>query len=49
MAGAELDEVVQRADVAGIEVYSALAGIPAQFLDRTAVCGTILVWTRNRE
>lgn len=48
MPGAELDEVVQSADVAGVEVYNSYAGIPAQFFDRTAVCGTILVWTRSR-
>jgi hypothetical protein len=48
MPGAELDEVTQGPDVAAIEVYPALAGIPAQYFDRTAVCGTILVWTKNR-
>jgi hypothetical protein len=48
MPGAELDEVTQAADVAAIEVYPALAGIPAQFFDRSAVCGTILVWTKSR-
>ena len=48
MPGAELDEVAQAADVAGIEVYNSFAGIPAQFFDRSAVCGTILVWTRTR-
>lgn len=48
MPGAELDEVAQGNDVAAIEVYPALAGIPAQYFDRSAVCGTILVWTKNR-
>jgi Carboxypeptidase regulatory-like domain/TonB-dependent Receptor Plug Domain len=48
MPGAELDEVIQGDDVAAIEAYPALAGIPAQYFDRTAVCGTILVWTRAR-
>lgn len=48
MPGAELDDVTQGNDVAAIEVYSSLAGIPAQFFDRSAVCGTILVWTKNR-
>lgn len=48
MPGAELDEVTQANDVAAIEVYPSLAGIPAQFFDRSAVCGTILVWTKNR-
>jgi hypothetical protein len=48
MPGAELDDVTQGNDVAAIEVYPSLAGIPAQFFDRSAVCGTILVWTKAR-
>ena len=46
--GAELDEITQGDDVAAIEVYNSFAGIPVQFFDRTAVCGTILVWTKTR-
>ena len=46
--GAELDDVTQGEDIAAIEVYPALAGIPAQFFDRSAVCGTILVWTKTK-
>ena len=45
--GAELDDVVRGADVAAMEVYSSSAGVPAEFADRTATCGTILVWLRN--
>jgi hypothetical protein len=48
LKGAEIDEVTQGADIAGIEVYNSFAGVPAQFFDRTAVCGTILVWTKHR-
>jgi hypothetical protein len=48
LPGAEIDEITQGMDIAGIEVYNSFAGIPAQYLDRTAVCGTILVWTKNR-
>jgi hypothetical protein len=48
LPGAEIDEVTQGPDIAGIEVYTAFAGVPAQFFDRTAVCGTILVWTKHR-
>ena len=48
LPGAEIDEVMQAGDVAGIEVYTAIAGVPAQFFDRTAVCGTIVVWTKHR-
>jgi hypothetical protein len=48
LAGAEIDEVVQGSDIAAIEVYNSMAGIPAQYRDRSAVCGTILVWTKSR-
>ena len=48
LPGAELDEITQAGDVAGIEVYNAFAGVPVQYFDRTAVCGTILVWTKSR-
>jgi hypothetical protein len=48
LPGAEIDEVTQAGDIAGIEVYTSFAGVPAQFFDRTAVCGTILVWTKHR-
>ena len=48
MPGAELDEVAQAPDVGAIEIYNSFAGIPAQFFDRSAVCGTILIWTRSR-
>ena len=48
MVGAEIDEVTQATDIAAIEVYNSFAGVPAQYLDRSAVCGTILVWTKTR-
>ena len=48
MPGAELDEAILGSDVAAIEVYSSFAGIPAQYFDRSAVCGTILVWTKSK-
>ena len=48
LPGAEIDEVTRGPDIAGIEVYNSFAGVPAQFFDRTAVCGTILVWTKHR-
>jgi hypothetical protein len=47
MPGAQLDEVAAPADVAGIEIYNSFAGIPARYFDRTATCGTILVWLRS--
>ena len=48
LPGAELDEIAKPDDVAAMEIYTSYAGIPAQFFDRTATCGTIIVWTRNR-
>jgi Carboxypeptidase regulatory-like domain/TonB-dependent Receptor Plug Domain len=45
--GAELDEVAQPGDIAGIEFYPSSAGVPAQYTERTnRLCGLILVWTR---
>jgi hypothetical protein len=41
LPGAEIDEVTQGPDIAGIEVYNSFAGVPAQFFDRTAVCGRL--------
>lgn len=48
LAGAEIDEVTAGPDIAAIEVYPSFQGVPAQYFDRTAVCGTILVWTKHR-
>ncbi len=45
---AELDEVTSVDDVAAIEIYKSLAGLPQQFIDRTNPCGGILLWSRNR-
>jgi hypothetical protein len=47
MPGAQLDELAAVQDVAGIEIYNSFAGIPARYFDRTATCGTILVWLRS--
>jgi len=46
--GAQLDELIQPAEVAAMEIYNSFAGIPAQYFDRSATCGTILVWTRAK-
>lgn len=46
---AEVDEVVSPRDVAGLEFYPSMAGIPAQYMDRsTRACGSIIVWTKNQ-
>ena len=47
LVDAELDEVSSMDDVAAIEIYKSLAGLPQQFIDRTNPCGGILLWTRN--
>lgn len=47
LPGAELDEVTMVDDVAAVEIYKSLAGLPQQFVDRTNPCGAILVWSRT--
>jgi hypothetical protein len=47
LVDAELDEVSSMDDVAAIEIYKSLAGLPQQFIDRTNPCGGILLWSRN--
>jgi Carboxypeptidase regulatory-like domain/TonB-dependent Receptor Plug Domain len=44
----QIDEVVTPSDVAAVEIYNSFAGIPAQYFDRSATCGTILVWSRAK-
>jgi hypothetical protein len=46
--GAQVDDVTHGSDVAAIEVYESTAGVPPQYTDRTATCGTILVWLKDR-
>jgi outer membrane receptor for monomeric catechols len=45
----EVDDAARVADVAGIEIYPSLAGVPATYFDRSASCGTILIWTKSRQ
>lgn len=47
IADAELDEVTTVDDVAAVEIYKSLAGLPQQFVDRTNPCGAILIWSRS--
>ena len=35
------------AEVAAMEVYYSFAGVPSRYFDRTATCGTILVWLKS--
>ncbi|HEX3866720.1 MAG TPA: carboxypeptidase regulatory-like domain-containing protein [Gemmatimonadaceae bacterium] len=46
--GAQVDELAPGRDVAAIEIYESLSGVPAEFTDRTATCGTILLWLKTR-
>jgi len=43
-----LDEVVGVKEIEGIEVYSGLGTVPAEFLSSRARCGVIVVWTRRK-
>jgi hypothetical protein len=47
--GAELDEVARPSEIAGLEIYSSNAGIPAEFMDRNnGACGIIVVWSKSQ-
>lgn len=46
---AELDDVVNPADIAGIEIYNSWSTLPSEYMDREgAGCGAIAVWTKSR-
>jgi hypothetical protein len=45
---AEIDDIASGPDVLAIEVYKSNVGVPAEFTDRDATCGTVLVWLKNR-
>lgn len=46
--GAELDDVANPSDIAGMEVYLSWAGLPPQYQDRANPgCGAVLLWTRD--
>ena len=45
---AEIDEVIAPSEIAGLEVYSSWAGVPAQYMDReNRACGTVIIWSRQ--
>ena len=46
--GAELDEVATVSDVAAMEIYNSMVGLPVQYTDRTNPCGAILLWSRDQ-
>ena len=47
--GAEVDEVGNPSDIAGIELYTSWAGLPAEYKDQeTQACGVIVLWSKSR-
>jgi hypothetical protein len=46
MPDAEVDEVAHPDEVAGIEVYVSMTGMPARFVDLVGKCGAVVIWTR---
>lgn len=46
VVGAELDDVMDIDDIAAIEIYPSMAGLPAQYVGYESRCGVIAVWTR---
>lgn len=44
-----IDAYVQPSAIEGIEVYSGLSSLPAEFMTNEARCGTVVVWTRRGE
>jgi hypothetical protein len=45
--GSELDRLVHPDDVEGVEVYESISDVPARFSPIGAVCGVIVIWTRQ--
>lgn len=46
-SGYTVDDAVLPADVFGIEVYTGVASIPAEFLTPESQCGVVAIWTRR--
>lgn len=45
---AEIDELIGPSEIAGIEIYTSMAGIPAQYMDReNRACGAVIIWSRQ--
>lgn len=45
--GMTLDQAVLPSSVEGLEIYSGLSTVPAEFLNQDARCGVVAVWTRR--
>lgn len=47
LSGVAIDDMVNTLDLAGIEVYNGIAGVPADLtMGRSNPCGTIGIWTK---
>jgi hypothetical protein len=45
---AEIDEVIGPGEIAGIEIYPSMAGVPGRYMDReNRACGVVLIWSRQ--
>ena len=45
---AEIDDIISPSEIAGIEIYSSMAGVPAQYMDReNRACGSVIIWSRQ--
>lgn len=45
---AEIDEVIGPGEIAGIEIYPSMAGVPSRYMDReNRACGVVLIWSRQ--
>lgn len=42
-----LDEIVSPTILEGIEVYSGISSVPAEFVNADSRCGVVLIWTRR--
>ncbi len=42
-----IDNLIDPAAIAGIEIYPRQTGIPMQYAGSAAACGAVLIWTRR--
>jgi hypothetical protein len=45
--GSGVDELVAPQDLAGVEIYNGMGGVPSELMTATAnPCGTVALWTK---
>lgn len=45
---AEIDDLINPSEIAGIEIYPSWAGTPSRYMDReNRACGAVLIWSRQ--